>query len=199
MEQKIKEAEADAGRVQEECERLAWQVGELEKVQPQAGEWEQVNQDYDRLSHAASLLEGIGNAVNELSEADHPIVSRLSSMVQTMTGLAGIDKGLEPVVELLESSRIQLQEAVYTLRDYLAHTDLDPEQLQAVGKRMESLHTIARQFRVPPESLPEEWEKRKAQLAQYEEDNNLESLKAQAVEAETSYRTLAEQVSKKRR
>ncbi|MBR7069412.1 MAG: DNA repair protein RecN [Oxalobacter sp.] len=199
LEQKIKEAEADAGRVQEECERLAWQVGELEKVQPQAGEWEQVNQDYDRLSHAASLLEGIGNAVNELSEADHPIVSRLSSMVQTMTGLAGIDKGLEPVVELLESSRIQLQEAVYTLRDYLAHTDLDPEQLQAVGKRMESLHTIARQFRVPPESLPEEWEKRKAQLAQYEEDNNLESLKAQAVEAETSYRTLAEQVSKKRR
>ncbi len=199
LEQKIAEAEANTERVQEARERLAWQVSELEKVRPQAGEWEQVNQDYDRLSHAASLLEGVGNTVNELSEADRPIVSRLNSMVQSMTGLAGIDKGLEPVVALLESSRIQLQEVVYTLRDYLAHTDLDPEQLQTVGKRMESLHALARQFRVPPETLPEEWEKRRIQLAQFEQDNNLESLKKQASEAAAAYQILAGQVSDKRR
>ncbi len=199
LEQKISEARENAERLQEERDRLEWQVRELERVQPQAGEWEQVNQDYDRLSHAASLLEGVGGTVDELSETDRPIVSRLGSMVQTMTGLAGIDKKLEPVVDLMETARIQLQEAVYTLRDYLAHTDLDPAQLQAVGQRMEVLHAIARQFRIPPETLPEELEKRRSRLAQFEQDNNLDALEEQALQAESAYRTLAEQVSRKRR
>lgn len=199
LEHKVAEAKTNTERLQEERERLEWQVREFEKVQPQAGEWEQVNQDYDRLSHAASLLEGVGSTVNELSETDHPIVSRLGSMVQSMTGLAGIDRGLESVVELLETSRIQLQEAVYILRDYLAHTDLDPAQLQTVGQRMEALHTLARQFRILPETLPEELEKRRSRLTQFEQDNNLEALEKQAAHAEAVYKALAEQVSQERR
>ncbi len=199
LEKKIAEAQANAERMQEERERLAWQVDGLEKIQPKVGEWEQVNQDYDRLFHAASLLEGAGAAVDELSESDHPILSRLNSITQTLTGLAAIDKGLEPVVEMMESSRIQLQEVVYSLRDYLSRTELDPAQLQTVEKRMEALHSVARQFRIPPESLPEELEKRRERLAQFEQDNNLDLLKEQAAEAEKIYRNLADRISAKRK
>lgn len=199
LEKKIAEAQANAERMQEERERLAWQVDGLEKVQPKVGEWEQVNEDYDRLSHAASLLEGAGSAVDELSESDRPILSRLNSINQTLSGLASIDKGLEPIVEMMESSRIQLQEVVYSLRDYLTHTELDPSQLQVVEKRMETLHAAARQFRIPPESLPDELEKRRNRLAQFEQDNNLDALKEQTAQAEQVYRELAVQISEKRK
>ncbi len=198
LEQKVVEARTNTERLQEEYGRLEWQIGEFEKVQPQVGEWEQVNQDFDRLSHAVSLLEGIGSAVNELSEEDHSIISKLGSMVRTLTGLAHIDKELEPAVELLESSRIQLQEVIYTLRDYLVHTELDPSQLQVVGQRMEALHALARQFRIQPEFLPEELERRRHQLAQLKQDNNLETLEKQASQAKAAYKTLAEDVSNKR-
>ncbi len=199
LQKKVEEAQTNAEHMQEERERLAWQVEALEKIQPQAGEWEQINQDYDRLSHAASLLEGAGTAVDELSESDRPILSRLSSLTQTLSSLAEIDKGLEPVVEMMESSCVQLQEVVYSLRDYLTHTELDPSQLQVVEKRMETLHAASRQFRIPPESLPEELETRRKRLQQFEEDNNLDALKEQAAQSEQGYRKLADQVSASRK
>ncbi|MBR6000832.1 MAG: DNA repair protein RecN [Oxalobacter sp.] len=198
LEEKITQATASTERMQEERERLEWQLKELEKVAPKEGEWEQVSQDYDRLSHAASLLEGIGSAVDELSESDNPMLSRLGSINQTLSGLASVDRELEPVVEMLENARIQLQEAVYSLRDYLAHTDLDPEQLNVVGERMEALHTLARRFKVDPEQLPEEFLKRREALSQFEQDHNLKALQEEARKAETAYQDLAEQVSKAR-
>lgn len=91
---KIHEAETDSEKRQAEKERLEWQVGELERLGPKAGEWELVNNDYDRLSHAASLIEGAGETLNELSESDSPVLSRLGVLVQKLSRLADIDDKL---------------------------------------------------------------------------------------------------------
>lgn len=196
---KIREAETDSERMQAEKEQLEWQVGELEKLEPKTGEWERINSDYDRLSHAASLIEGAGEALNELSESDSPVLSRIGVLEQKLSRLAGIDDKLVPVVELLESARIQLQEAAYGLRDYQSRTDLDPESFQIVEKRLEALHSAARQFRIQPESLPEELEYRRNLLLQYEKSSSLAELHKQEAGVKEEYFQLAQTVSAKRR
>ncbi|EEO28863.1 DNA repair protein RecN [Oxalobacter paraformigenes] len=196
---KIHEAETDSEKRQAEKERLEWQVGELERLGPKAGEWELVNNDYDRLSHAASLIEGAGETLNELSESDSPVLSRLGVLVQKLSRLADIDDKLAPIVELLESARIQLQEAAYGLRDYLSRTDLDPALLQTVEKRLEALHSAARQFKIQPESLPEELENRKNLLLRYEKSSSLAELRKQEIHARDEYFSLAKSISSKRR
>ncbi len=199
LRKRIDHAKADSAKWQAEKEQLEWQVGELEKVAPKPGEWEQVNSDYDRLSHAASLIEGSGEALSELSESDMPMLSRLNAVKQRLSRLADIDAKLAPVVELLESAGIQLQEAAYSLRDYLSRTDLDPELLQTVEKRLEMLHSAARQFRVRPEQLPDELENRRELLARCEQASNLAALEEQERRARERYDLLAGEISIKRR
>ncbi len=197
--EKIRDAETDSARLLAEREQLEWQVNELEKLSPQPGEWERINSEYDRLSHAASLIEGAGETLSELSESDSPVLSKLNVLKQKLSGLSEIDDKLAPVAELLESARIQLQEAVYGLRDYLSHTDLDPGLLQTVEKRLEALHSAGRQFKVQPELLPDEWDSRKKRLQQYVDSSSIDELKKQESLARERYFALAESVSARRR
>jgi hypothetical protein len=135
----LQEFETNAANVLYERERLEWQVNELEKLAVKPGEWAEVTNEQSRLSHAASLLEGAQEALAALSESeDHPILSQLSSLNQKLGKLANIDTGLQAIVDLIEPARIQLQEAVYAINDYLDRVDLDPERLRQVESRMEA-------------------------------------------------------------
>ncbi len=195
---KITEVESDSRKILAEKEHLEWQLNELEKIDPKEGEWEQVTSDHDRLSHAANLIEGAEQAVSEIVESDQPVVSRLHALEQNLSKLTAFDPKLIPIVELLESAKIQLQEASYGLKDYLSRADLDPELLNTVEKRMEALHSASRQFKVAPESLHAELKEKKVQLQKYGELFDLDGLRKQETEAKRHYFELAETVSRKR-
>jgi DNA repair protein RecN (Recombination protein N) len=91
-----------------------------------------------------------------ISESEHPILSQLSSLNQKLGKLVDVDAGLQAVLDCMEPARIQLQEAVYALNDYIDKVELDPARLRQVDARMDAIHSTARKFRVTPEELPEE-------------------------------------------
>lgn len=193
------EIERDARSVLLERERLEWQVGELEKLAPKAGEWDEVNHEYSRLSHAATLIDGAQEALTAISDADDdPMLARLSSLNQKLSRLADIDEALKPVLEVLEPARIQLQEAVYALNDYLGRLELDPRRLQEVEARMGELHAAARKFHVEPETLPGELETLAAQLRQLADASDLDALKVQEEKLKLAYMAVAQKLSKAR-
>lgn len=193
------EIERDARNVLLERERLEWQVGELEKLAPKPGEWDEVNHEYSRLSHAATLIDGAQEALTAISEADDaPMLARLSSLNQKLAKLADIDEALKPVLEVLEPARIQLQEAVYALNDYLGRLELDPQRLVEVEARMGELHGAARKYHVEPEALPAELETLAAQLRQLADASDLDALKAQEEKLKLAYLAVAQKLSKAR-
>jgi len=155
-----------------------------------------VTNEQSRLSHAASLLEGAQEALTMLSEAEeHPIISQLSSLNQKLGKLAAVDTGLQAVVDLIEPARIQLQEAVYAINDYLDRVDLDPERLRAVESRMEAIHSAARKFRVTEEELPEEHAKQAERLAQLADASDIEGLRKQEQKLKDAYLDVAKKLS----
>ncbi|OEZ98701.1 DNA repair protein RecN [Duganella phyllosphaerae] len=192
----LEEFETNAANVLYERERLEWQVNELEKLAVKPGEWAEVTNEQSRLSHAASLLEGAQEALTMLSEAEeHPIISQLSSLNQKLGKLAAVDTGLQAVVDLIEPARIQLQEAVYAINDYLDRVDLDPERLRAVESRMEAIHSAARKFRVTEEELPEEHAKQAERLAQLADASDIEGLRKQEQKLKDAYLDMAKKLS----
>ncbi len=190
--------ESNAKNVVLERERLEWQVGELDKLAAKPGEWTEVSNEHSRLSHAASLIEGAQEALTVISEADLPMLSQLTSLTQKLVKLADIDAGLAPVVELLEPARIQIQEAVYGLNDYLSRVELDPARLQQVESRMSDLHATARKFRVQPEDLPAEHDSLAAQLLQLAAATDMAALQAQEDRAQQAYLALAAKLGRAR-
>ena len=193
------EFETNARNVLLERERLEWQVGELDKLGVKPGEWTEISNEHSRLSHAAHLIEGAQEALNAISESDdNPMLSRLSSLNAKLAKLTDIDADLKPVLEALEPARIQLQEAVYALNDYLGRVELDPARLREVEGRLEAIHSTARKFRVQPEDLPQEHETLAAQLRQLAQASDMAGLKAEEDKAEAAYRAAAEKLTKKR-
>ena len=194
------EFETNAANVLYERERLEWQVGELEKLAAKPGEWTDITNEHSRLSHAASLLEGAQEALSLISESeDHPIVSQLSGLNQKLGKLVSVDAELQPIVDLIESSRIQLQESVYALNNYLDRVELDPERLHQLDARMEAMHSTARKFRVAPEELPEEHAKLSEKLQHLADASDIEGLLRQEAKIEAEYRSVAERLSATRR
>ena len=194
------EFETNAANVLYERERLEWQVGELEKLAAKPGEWTEITNEHSRLSHAASLLEGAQEALSLISESeDHPIVSQLSTLNQKLGKLVSVDAELQPIVDLIESSRIQLQESVYALNNYLDRVELDPERLHQLDARMEAMHSTARKFRVTPEELPEEHAKLSEKLQHLADASDIEGLLRQEAKIEAEYRSVAERLSATRR
>ena len=192
------EFETNAKNVLLERERLEWQVSELEKLGAKPGEWNDISNEHSRLSHAASLIEGARETLDAISESDDPILSRLSHLNQKLVKLADIDAALKPVLDTLEPARIQLQEAVYALNDYLGKVELDPERLREVETRLDALHSTARKFRVAPEELPQEFESLSAQLRRLADAGDLDALRAQEEKANAAYLSAAKKLSKAR-
>jgi DNA repair protein RecN (Recombination protein N) len=184
--------------LQLERERLAWQLSELDKLAPQPGEWEEVSAEHHRLSHSASLIDGVQGALNTLSESDEAMITQLAAIVSKLRGLADIDPTLADVLASLEPAKIQLQEASYSLSHYAQRLELDPNRLAQVEHRMDQLHSAARKFRMQPEALPEEHAERRRQLAALDAAADLDALRAAVTKAKETYLVEATALSKAR-
>ncbi|WP_338767595.1 DNA repair protein RecN [Massilia sp. METH4] len=195
----LEEFETNAANVLLERERLEWQVAELDKLAPKPGEWTEIGNEHSRLSHAASLLEGAQEALALISESDEqPIVSQLGSLNQKLSKLVSVDAEMQPIVDLIESARIQLQESAYALNTYLDKVELDPDRLREVDARMEALHSSARKFRVDPDELPAEHARLAAQLNQLADATDIEGLRKQEAKLKEEYLAVAKKLSASR-
>ncbi|RQQ50482.1 DNA repair protein RecN [Burkholderia stagnalis] len=196
--QAIETAQAHERELQLEREKLAWQLAELDKLAPQPGEWEEVNAEHKRLTHSANLIDGVQGALNALSEADDAMLAQLGAIVSKLRSLADYDPALGDALASLEPAEIQLQEAVYSLSHYAQRLDLDPDRLAQVETRVDALHSTARKFRLPPDTLHEEHAARRAQLTALDAAADLGALHAAQAKAWDAYLADAKRLSKVR-
>ncbi len=138
----------------QEREHLEWQAGELSTLGFSPVEWEALQADHSRLSHAASLLEAAQMGLEALSEGESAALAQVNSVISRLSHLLDCDNNLKPLLDLLESAQIQLQEAAYELGRYRQRLDLDPQHLQEVEERLAAIHGAARKYRVAPAELP---------------------------------------------
>lgn len=146
-------AEGDAEAIAREREQLQWQITELDALSVMEDEWDQVSVEHTRLAHSASLVEAAEFAMQVLSEGDPAALAALTSVHARLTSLVDFDPALQEILEVLEPARIQLQEAVYSLRHYQQRLDVDPQRLREVEARLDAMHTAARKYRTSPEKL----------------------------------------------
>lgn len=191
--------EHQSREMQLERERLEWQVGELDKLAPQPGEWDEIQGEYNRLSHAAGLIDGSRAALDALSESDGAVASVLNGVVNRLQQLADVDPGLRDVLAALEPALVQVEEAAHSLTRYVDRLELDPERLQAVEERMQALHTAARKYRLPPEQLCDELLARRQQLDDLQAAQDINKVLAREAAARAAYLTLAQHLSAARK
>lgn len=179
----------------EKREQLEWQQQELSTLNVTLEEWQALQTDHSRLSHVASLLEAAESGIEVLSESETAALNQVNLVSSQLRHLLDYDSQLKPIVDLLDSAQIQLQESIYELKHYRQHLDLDPQALQEIEQRLSAIHATARKFRVTPEDLPTLLQTITQQLATLDSDSDIDQLKAQEAAAEQQYRKQAQALS----
>jgi DNA repair protein RecN (Recombination protein N) len=169
--------------LQQDSERLAWQVGELDKLAPAAGEWDELNAQHSRLAHAQALLDAARLAGMVLDDDEPSAASLIHRALTTLQAQAHIEPQFATPIEALEAALAQVQDAAHNVAQYSRHTELDPSRLEALDERLGLWLSLARRFRRPPEELAELLVQWKAELAALDQALDLASLQQTEREA----------------
>ena len=68
--QALAAAREKQGDLERERERLAWQIGEVDKLAPGADEWTELDAEHTRLAHAQSLIDAARLALDAIDQAE---------------------------------------------------------------------------------------------------------------------------------
>ena len=184
--------------LQLESERLAWQIGELDKLRPLAGEWEDINAQHSRLANAQGLQDAAQLAVAALDDEEGSAASLIHRALGALQAQAHIEPAFGGPVEALEAALAQVQDTVHSLHQYARHADQDPASLEALDQRLSLWMSLARRYRRPPEELAELHTAWKTELAQIDQALDLDGLKAAERKAWQGFEAELSVLSKKR-
>ena len=189
-----------------EQERLAWQIGELDKLAPATDEWEELNAQHTRLSHAQALIDAGQLALGALDGdessrlgAETGALGLLSKAIGSLQDQSHVEPEFQSMLDVLQSSLAQAEDAAHSLQSYLRKTDLDPDRLNELDQRMSQWLSLARRYKWPPEELAALLAGWKQELNALEAASDLEGLEAQEKAASQAYQTEAKKLSQQRK
>jgi DNA repair protein RecN (Recombination protein N) len=174
----LADARAAQDSLQRERERLAWQIGEVDKLAPGADEWDELNASHTRLSHAQALLDAAQGAQQLLDGDEGGACGNLAQALDALRGQEHLEPQFRAITEVLASSLAQMEDAAHSLHAYLRKTDLDPDRLAELDERMSLWVSLARRYKRTPAELPALLASWKDELAKLDAAADLAGLEA---------------------
>ncbi|BAO44436.1 DNA repair protein RecN [Thiolapillus brandeum] len=150
----LEELEHQSRERAQRLDYLQFQIDELEKLNLAKDELDTLESRQKRLAHAEELGQELDSLMQTLFEAEPAVQPALARACVQLETLGRLDAGLIPAAELLESARIQVEEAVSLLREQVADIELDPALLEEIDARLGSIHELARKHHVNARELP---------------------------------------------
>ncbi len=140
----LRQLENERLRLRDEEELRRYQLEEIHRLAPQAGEDERLQREILVLANQETL-EGTALGLYEaLYGGDESVVDRLGQARRELDGLVEFDPTLAAQAEGLESLMLGVQDAAAELRTYAEGLQADPEGLASARERLEELRLLIR-------------------------------------------------------
>lgn len=147
---------------------LQYQLSELEGLQLTEKELALLYQEHDQLAHAQSYIQSSELALSYLeNEEDGNVLSLLTKATLCLRPLVTKSPELSAANELLESARIQLEESISEVNNFVNHLEINPTRLSEIDRRLEHIHDVARKHKVDPSQLYEHYQYLKLKAQQF--------------------------------
>jgi len=196
--QALQDAQSAQTTLQEERDRLLWQIAEVDKLQPGNDEWDELNCQHTRLSHAQALMDAAQAAIQALQDDDGGALRLLAKAQDELQNQTDVEPEFSGLVDVLASSLAQAGDVAHSLHAYLNHAELDPDRLQNLDDRMSLWMSLARRFKRTPQELPALYQEWKARLSQLDAATDLDALTASVGKAWDVYAKEAHKISQAR-
>lgn len=195
----LADARAAQDSLQRERERLAWQIGEVDKLAPGTNEWDELNTSHTRLANAQALLDAAQGTLEALEGDEAGGATRSLSQAQALLQeQEHVEPAFRELAQLLASSLAQAEDAAHSLHAYLRKTELDPQRLAELDERMSLWLSLARRYKRTPAELPALHVSWKEELTKLDAAADLAALEAAEKKEAAAYLIEARSVSKER-
>lgn len=153
-----------------EVEFLRYQVAELEAAGYSVEEVQDLTRERDRLRNVTDLLAAAASAVAALSGEESGAVDGVARAESELEQASRHDEGLSGLLGRVRGLSAELADVVYELTSYLDELEDDPNRLEAVEDRLQTLRALERKYGEDVEGYLEEAKTRLARLENFEEE-----------------------------
>jgi DNA repair protein RecN (Recombination protein N) len=164
---------------------LKFQINEIEAVMPKPGELPELEILLSRLRNMEKLAAATFGSLSMLQDQEGSADEKLGACLRQLEGASILDPTLEPTVKPIRDSLILLQEGIHSLRTYADTLESDPNRLDEVATRIDSLQRLRRKYGDDETAILEYLEKAKAELELLDDAESAEyELNLQVAESE---------------
>jgi DNA repair protein RecN (Recombination protein N) len=144
--QALAEREAAQRAARDRTDLLRFQLDELEKAAPVAGEDAELASERARLVHAERLGSLVGGAESRVYSGETSAVDTLGRALAALREAERLDAGLGAARALVEQALAELEEAGAQLGRYARSLAPDPARLETVERRLAELARLQRKY-----------------------------------------------------
>ena len=123
-----------------------FQRKEIDAASPHSGEDIELEAERKILQNVTKLQESASAAYNFLYDLPDSATAQLGQALKRVAELIRIDETLGETGSALRQAALPLDEAAYTLRDYLGKLEGDPARLEDVESRLAALDRLKRKY-----------------------------------------------------
>ena len=178
---------------------LAFQLEEIERIDPQPDEFNQLHDQLKRLSRMEQWRETLAGQIATLYEDEGNAHDRIGQASSALTSVADLDPAIEAMLEALDQAQIQVAEVADSLIDRLSNAEHDSEQIETIQNRLDALHQLARKHKIAPEALDAHIEQLRAEQATLQaREHDSQALDERIEQLQKQYLTQAQKISQQR-
>ena len=182
--QKLNALKAEIEKNRENEDFLRFQFKELDEAQLQNGEQEELEQEYEMLSHSEDIKTALYQADNHLSGDDGNIIERLKQASEQLANIKDVYPEVTELLERIDSSYIELKDIAQEINSLTDHVEFDPARLEAINERLDKLNSLQQKFHVRDlGELIETYHQLKEQLSHIDHsDEDVEALEQEVTQ-----------------
>lgn len=189
--------EAERIRAIEICEM---EIEEIEEAKLQEEEDEALFQEYTLLCSAEERASKLDEVLSTLQGERGSILPQLHRCEQLSKELSEMDADLGEIGTTLHSTFIELEEALYTLRDYRHRIDINPGRISKLDERLSHINKLKRKYGTTVAEIQAYCNAQKEKASKLKNaDQRIEELKELLKTEETRLHALATRLSKARK
>ncbi|NOY86254.1 MAG: DNA repair protein RecN [Deltaproteobacteria bacterium] len=125
---------------------LNFVVHELEAASIDADEEDALRGEEKVLASAGKLQSAAANVLEAVYQSDGSLADGVGGAASSLRGLLNVDARLGEIVDLLDNSRAQIEEAAHLLRKYAGMVQADPQRLDMISGRLALIEDMKRKY-----------------------------------------------------
>ena len=146
LSEKVDRIRQEKEKRKREQELMEFQAKEIAASGVHLGEEEALKEEKRILVHAQKLMQFAHSAEETLYSDEGSATERIQTLLQQGRELAAIDPSLFEILNPMEATLIQIEEAGITLKEYGRRLEINPLRLEEIENRLEGIDRLKRKY-----------------------------------------------------